>query len=281
MRSDEIRLIFIQDLDSALKSESKSIAIGLEYCSRFISEKKRVLEALELIINNQKQPVLVTPSVCATEFNLIKSVVLGALAKYPDLQIVFNDFGLLRTITNSFKHNQLSTWWAGRLISRGMSDWPWFETILRSEREDVYNGFLSSSTNHPEIVSLLKMMGIGGVEINNTRLNEKNCQQIKEYGFKTKIHIGPKLLAVSRSCIELRDKVNSGRSPFCNGTCTKKFELKLHSLESSSVPLDSKDKIQGTYPELMVVGAGIFEKNFNSLLQISRDYVDETSMTIF
>jgi len=278
---DKLRLIFIQDLGSALKSESKSIAIGLEYCSRFISDKKKVLEILDLIINAQKQPVLVTPSVCATEFNLVRSIVLEALGKYPDLQIIFNDFGLLRAIANSFKHNQLSTWWAGRLISRTMSDWPWFETILRSEREDVYNGFLSSSTNHPEIVSLLRMMGIGGIEMNNTQLNEKNCQQIKEYGFKTKIHIGPKLLAASRSCIELRDKVNSGRSPFCNGTCTKKLKLRLHSLESSNVPLDSKDKIQGTFPELMVVGAGIFEKNFDSLLQISRDYVDETSMTIF
>ena len=136
--TDEIRLIFIQDLGSALKSESKSIAIGLEYCSRFISDKKKVLEILDLIINAQKQPVLVTPSVCATEFNLVRSIVLEALEKYPDLQIVFNDFGLLRAIANSFKHNQLSTWWAGRLISRTMSDWPWFETILRSEREDVY-----------------------------------------------------------------------------------------------------------------------------------------------
>jgi hypothetical protein len=120
--TDEIRLIFILDLGSAIESESKSIAVGYEYCSRFILNKKMVLETLDLIISCQKQPMLVTPCVCATEFDLIKSIVLEILEKYPNLQIVFNDYGLLRAVSNDFKYNKTSTWWAGRLISRTMTD---------------------------------------------------------------------------------------------------------------------------------------------------------------
>jgi hypothetical protein len=123
-------------------------------------------------------------------------------------------------------------------------------------------------------------MRIGGIEINNSSVNEKNCQQIKEYGFKTKIHIGPKRLAVSRSCIELRVKADDKQSLSCHGTCTKRMYLKLHSLESSDVVLDSEDKINKIFPELMVVGTAVFQKNFNPILQISAEYVDEISRTI-
>ncbi len=277
---NEVWLLNTETLDfDNVQKHIRFIGIGHEYCSIFLRNQDRLFETVEQINERQKIPVLITPCVRAKEFELIQQIVLDTLRKYPHMEIVFNDYGLLRIISQFFKNRKRSYWWVGRLISRTMSDWPWFDVIMRSEKREVYNSFLHSSTNHKEIAAILKRFGIDGIELNNSKLNEENCRLVKSFGFRSKVHLGPELLAVSRSCIQLSDKLTDKQEIACNGRCSK-IGLKLHSLESSDVSSNSGELLNKYYPELIVAGAGVFNREFDSKLNISNKYVDRICIEI-
>jgi hypothetical protein len=140
-----------------------------------------------------------------------------------------------------------------------MADWPWCATILRAEAPEVRDRIVCHSVNHGEISTLLRNSGVGGVEVNDGPLSVPCCDALSQRGFKVKLHLGPKLLAVSRSCVELKEKAERGAAPLCPGMCTGFKRLGLHSLESSSVALDGADRARTVFPELLVAGAGVFD----------------------
>jgi putative protease len=279
-RIDEVRVHNNAVFEKALLLGAENIGIGHEYCSTFLRNTLTAKKYLEKIIDSGKHPVIITPNVHAEELDILQAVLEDLTGTYKDMDIVFNDWGLLKTASSCCRKTEKSNWWIGRLLSRSMADWPWFKMVVREEDEDVKQAFLCNYLNNDEMYTLLSSYLIDGVEFNNNILNHQNCEMLKNNGFKVKVHYDRKLLAVGRACIYLSNKLGQKSLEGCDGNCGL-LELDLKALDSTDELYLNNAQIKDYYPDLLVAGTGIFEKNAQSKLEIPAEAVDRICVTLF
>jgi putative protease len=276
---DEIRVLTLKDLPSAISKASHTVGVGLEYCSILIQNTGELDEAVSKINESGLKALLITPCIHVLEFDKVSDLIIEFIRKNPTADIVFNDWGMLSYISKNVIKSPESRWWLGRLLSRTMADWPWFDVITRDESDEVMQRLTCNSICHDKIYKIIKKYNIDGIEINNNKLNVENISKIKEQGLLVKIHLNKKLLAAGRSCIYMTNKLGQDFNNSCDGNCGK-LNLNLTALDSTDLLYDNNPLLQKFYPDILLAGAGIFDNSNNNSLEVDSDKIDGICMTL-
>ena len=275
----EIRILTLSDLPLAIHNASHTVGLGSEYCSILIQNTEKLDKAVSEINNAGLKPLLVTPCIHALEFDKVSELIVRFIRKNPNADIVFNDWGMLSYIAENAFNPPESHWWIGRLISRTMADWPWFDIITRFESEEVIKKLANNSICHDEVFRIIKNFKISGIEMNSNKYNAESIDKAKKQNLYVKTHLNKKLLAAGRSCIYMTDKLESSCNQLCDGSCSK-LSLHLSALDSTDLLHDNNPLLQKCYPEILLAGAGVFDRAQRDLSLIDCSEVHKVCFTI-
>ena len=168
-----------------------------------------------------------------------------------NLRIVVNDLGILHSC-------EIDRPVAGRGIVHTSEACPWVDHILRDESDYVKDAYLQTNLNYSRTCTLLKDMGIEGIEID---LLPRTVAAARRLDFAVYAHFGYAVVAYARSCHTAR--FYGELPPLCTQFCNSPLELELRDifdLESLSFAPPDAD-VAEVFPVLYLLGNTIYMKS--------------------
>jgi len=168
-----------------------------------------------------------------------------------NLRIVVNDLGILHSC-------EIDRPVAGRGIVHTSEACPWVDHILRDESDYVKDAYLQTNLNYSRTCTLLKDMGIEGIEID---LLPRTVAAARRLDFAVYAHFGYAVVAYARSCHTAR--FYGELPPLCTQFCNSPLELELRDifdLESLSFAPPDAD-VAEVFPVLYLLGNTIYTKS--------------------
>ena len=260
----ELRLDNLRDLDCALGMEAHSIGLGDEGCAYRIPSASHIRSAFTSIIKSGKRPRLITPHTAENQLDKVKKAVEAAAGFGSMADLIVNDLGILKLCRDL---NSGAGIYIGWLVSRSITDCPWYDMVLKGENQSVKNTLLRHSFDHIEKFILLHEFGIEGVEVNNINGIGESIKRISRNGFKVFIHMGRRFLTAGRNCATARYLgLEEGKClPYCGITFNLEWEGVWMNPTDNNVPAgkEHKNRLEG----MVAKGNRVLGPCMNSIME--------------
>jgi hypothetical protein len=237
----ELRLDNIRDLECALGMEANSVGLGDEGCAYRIPSASDIRSAFTSIIESGKRPRLITPRTAENQFDKVKKAVEAAAGFGSMADLIVNDLGVLKLCRDLSSGAGI---YIGRLVSRSITDCPWYDMVLKGENQSVGNTLLRHGFDHGEKFIMLHEFGIEGIEVNNISSIGESIKRISQNGFKVFIHMGRRFLTAGRNCTTARylGRKEGKCLPFCGTTFNLEWEGVWINPTDNNVPAGNEHK---------------------------------------
>ncbi|MCX8044945.1 MAG: hypothetical protein N3B18_12570 [Desulfobacterota bacterium] len=157
--------LFISKPDTAhyLTEDFTRLYYGQEFCERLLPDETQLKEVLSFAQEHRLEITFVTPYVTNRGLAHLERL-FGLLSeKKPDIEVVFNDWGVLHLLRTSFPEAQPVL---GRLLNK-MKRGPRIMNIYEKMPQASQEYFRRSSLDVPEVGAFLLQHGINRVEFDN------------------------------------------------------------------------------------------------------------------
>lgn len=224
-----------------IKKDTERIYYGNEFCEKLIPSIETLEKFYRLVKAKNKHFTFVTPFVTNSGLEKV-SRLLDFLNKQPDVEVVFNDWGVLKVMKSSFGNIEPVL---GRLLSKQRRDPRMLSILLNKQHVKEIRGhdkntrilllpkkvpnallehYRASVINAPIFQNYLLSQGIHRVEIDNLLwgVDLKIARDIK-----VSIYLPYGYITTTRTC---------GRVTLTNAACRKECKIYYLQLENRSLP---------------------------------------------
>ncbi len=244
----ELRLSDYSDYKRAVNSRIDCIGIGDEGCLYRMPDVKSLKEIIEAAIKKNIRPRLVTPRVAQRGLKKVINM-MEMLSHYDGrIDIIVNDLGVLELCREMVPDTDI---YFGRQIARSIFDCPWYDFILKGEKQNIIDDLSRHSYDQQAKYKLLKTLRVKGIEINFASEITVSLKRITANGFNISIHLESNLLTAGRECVTAR---HLGLRPMeCSAQCKREYEIEWDGIWQSptlnDVPADLEHKqcLAGAY----------------------------------
>ncbi|MGD9210590.1 MAG: hypothetical protein PVI90_07430 [Desulfobacteraceae bacterium] len=261
----EIRTDLNNDIDPLFDLPVDCIGIGSETCVHQLFPAAKLLKRLERIFSSGRMGRVITPLIPNPYIEKVADLIRQIIQLEFPIAISVNDYGLLYKCRSLHRRGE-QEFCIGRLLAKSVDNWPWKDQIVKDEEPNIKDNLLQNNCCYNRKLEFLKQYGVSSVELNLKPSQLKYLNVLEKYEFKILVHIDYILLAVSRSCPIVRQHKLS--IPDCMSACKDSYTLNLADREglqrSNNTGVD--DEVFRAYPELIVWGNGVYQKNEESLL---------------
>ncbi len=212
-----------KEIEKYLNICCNTISIGDEGCVWKLPSIDEFKELALKILDRKYKLKVITPRVPQEHFDDIADKIRALSKITKEYTLVINDFGLLDyCYDNGILPEKISI---GRSISRSIEECPWYEEMVRNEKDIFKLDLISNSLVEEEKIELLSKYGVDEIESSLLPKAHYAYQWIKKKGWKVNAHIGNITMAYSRNCQYAKyKKLSIGE---CSEKCNEKVDIKL------------------------------------------------------
>jgi hypothetical protein len=185
----------LSDLSDTAK-DYDCIYFGVEFCQWLLCNLSDLMKVRDFCRSNDKKLVLVTPWVTDSGLDMVYDIISGYLKNEKDLEVVVNDFGMLKLISDEF--NERVTITLGRLLSNQRRD-PRTLTFKDIDCKELYEHYKHSTFDYPPLTDFLKKYNVERVEIDNLLQGVTVPSDIKGVSFS--LYYPYNYVTVTRNCV--------------------------------------------------------------------------------
>lgn len=195
---------------------------GQEFCSRLIPGKEEMTEAITKSLKKGMEFALVTPYVSEKGLGRLEKLLAALEDIRPSCEVICNDWGVIYLIRKNFPTLVPVM---GRLLNKACRD-PRIEKHLKGIPDGEAAAYRFSSSSNPYLKSLLKMLRVARVEIDN--LPQGMEGGLPDRGVPASLYIPYGFVSTGRICfpgswgLRQREKFMASGSS-CSRLCRRYF----------------------------------------------------------
>lgn len=216
--------IFIANIENTkyVKLQHSRLYFGNEFCEYLIPSLEELRYIIDFIKKNKIAFTFVTPFVTNKGIEVLRPIFEYIIRKYPDTELVVNDWGVFRILRDEFYHSNLVL---GRLLTKQIKD-PRILSLKNKVSWSMKQYFKETNADTPVFSDFLSVNGIKRIEMDNV-LQEINRggEVLKASLYFPFIYVTTTRLCVTAACETVKNF--SRNIPVCGKEC-RKYTLRLH-----------------------------------------------------
>lgn len=160
-----VQAIFISKVENLKYVNSKytRLYFGTEFCQRLIPSLEDLRVIIDFVLKHKMQFSFVTPYVTCKEIETLKSLLEYLIKNFSEVEIVINDWGVLRVLRDEFSGLNLVL---GRLLTKQKRG-PRILNLKEMTPKTMTQHFKESNVDVPILSDFLINNGINRVELDN------------------------------------------------------------------------------------------------------------------
>ncbi|MEM2465273.1 MAG: hypothetical protein QXL85_06645 [Candidatus Bathyarchaeia archaeon] len=180
-----------------LGTEFSRIYFGNEFCERLLPGLEDLEKVINFVFRMELEFTFLTPYVTNRGLKSLISLLDIIAQECPNSEVVFNDYGVLRVLLNTYSSLKPVM---GRLLNR-MKRGPRLMNFIEALPETTIKYFRSSSIDTPEFSNFLLSKGIRRIELDN--LLQGIDLNLRKFGISASLYVPYAYVTTTRICLAI------------------------------------------------------------------------------